>query len=71
MSGWLNKLSKGEGWILYCSRGHFIKQSDPQSFSGGKTVIIDNSFGECSECDQEVKEAQEIMGRLGIAKENK
>jgi len=54
-----------EGYMLYCSRGHFIKQSDPQDFSGGKTVIIDNEFGECPECDQEVKEAQSLLGRLG------
>ena len=67
--GYLESLK--EGYMLYCSRGHFIKQSDPQNFSGGKTVIIDNEFEECPEYDQEIKDAQTIMGRLGIAKENK
>jgi len=63
---YLEKLEKNrEGYMLYCSRGHFIKQSDPQNFSGGKTVIIDNEQGECLECEKEIKEAQEIMGRLG------
>jgi hypothetical protein len=59
-----------EGWMLYCSRGHYVKQSEPQSFSGGKTVVIDNDFGECPECDKEVQEAQSILGRLGLPKEN-
>jgi hypothetical protein len=66
--GYLEKLAKAEGYMLYCIRGHFIKQSDPQNFSGGKTVVIDNDFGECPECDQEVKEAQSLLGRLGTPK---
>lgn len=60
-----------EGFLLYCSRGHFIKQSDPQNSSRGKTVVIDNEFGECPECDEDVQSAQKCMGRLGIAKENR
>jgi hypothetical protein len=69
--GYLEKVEKNRGgYILYCSRGHYIRQSDPQNFSGGKTVVIDNDFGECPECDKEVKEAQALMGRLGIPKED-
>ena len=70
--GFLDKLEKNRtGYMLYCSRGHFIKQSDPQGFSGGKAVVIDNDFGECPECDREVLEAQAIMGRMGLPKESK
>ena len=58
-----------EGFMLYCSRGHFIKQSNPQNSSRGKTVVIDEVTGECPECDKEVLEAQAIMGRLGLPKE--
>jgi len=61
--GYLENLK--EGFMLYCLRGHFIKQSDPQGFSGGKTVIIENEQGECPKCEEEIKEAQELMGRLG------
>ena len=60
-----------EGYLMYCSMGHFIKQSDPQNSSRGKTVIIDNEYGECSECDKEVDDAQALMGRLGTSKESK
>ena len=60
-----------EGYLLYCTRGHFVKQSDPQNSSRGKTVVIDNDFGECPECDKEVLKAQQIMGRLGLPKESK
>lgn len=60
-----------EGYLLYCSRGHFIKQSDPQDSSRKKTVVIDNDFGECQECDKEILEAQAIVGRLGLPKESK
>lgn len=59
-----------EGYMLYCVRGHFIKQSDPQNFSGGKTVVIDNEYGECPECDRDILEAQQLMGRLGLPKES-
>jgi hypothetical protein len=59
-----------EGYMVYCTRGHFIKQSDPQNFSGGKTVVIDNEYGECPECDRDVLEAQQLMGRLGLPKES-
>ena len=71
MSGYLEKLEKNRtGYILYCTRGHYIKQSDPQDFSGGKPVVIVNEYGECPECEQEICEAQAICGRLGIPKEN-
>ena len=72
LMGYLEKLEKNkQDFMVYCSRGHFLKQSGDPSFSGGKTVVIDNSPGECPECDKEVLEAQSIMGRMGIPKENK
>lgn len=67
MSGYLEKLEKNkQDFIVYCDRGHYIRQSGDPSFSGGKTIIID---GECPECDKEVLEAQAIVGRLGLPKE--
>ena len=70
--GYLEKLEKNkQDFMVYCSRGHFLKQSGDTSFSGGKTVVIDDSPGECPECDKEILEAQSIMGRMGIPKENK
>lgn len=55
-----------EGWILFCEYcGEYISQSDPQNFSGRKTVIIDESCEKCKA--KEVQEAQQICGRLGIA----
>jgi hypothetical protein len=61
------------GWILYCPEcSDFICQSDPQNFSGKKSVVIDDL--PCKKCtdtaNEEVKEAQQIMGRLGLPKEN-
>ena len=71
MSGYLEKLEKNRTeFMVYCERGHYIKQTGPQDFSGGKTIVIDNVLGECPECEKEVAEAQAIMGRLGIPKEN-
>lgn len=61
------------GWILYCPecRG-YLRQSDPQDFSGRKQVIIDDL--PCESCEEkhkeEVKEAQTLMGRLGTPKED-
>jgi hypothetical protein len=60
------------GWIMYCPEClGFLSQSDPQNFSGRKSVIIDDE--PCKKCqdthEQEVKEAQVLMGRLGVAKE--
>lgn len=48
--GYLSSLK--EGFMLYCTRGHFIRQSDPQGLSLGKTVVIDQEAGECPECDR-------------------
>lgn len=62
------------GWILYCPEcKQYLRQSDPQDFSGRKQVIIDDI--PCETCEEnrkeEAQEAQQIMGRLGIAKESK
>ena len=64
--GYLEKLERNrQDFMVYCSRGHFLRQSGDPTFSGGKTVIIEPDLGECPECDQEVKEAQQLLGRLG------
>ena len=60
------------GWILYCPEcREYIKQSDPQNDSRRKSVIIDDL--PCEKCikqrEEEVLEAQAIMGRLGLPKE--
>lgn len=62
--GYLEKLEKNRsGWIMYCSEcGGYIKQSDPQDFSGGKQVIV----VEAQDCDKCVGEAQDLMGRMGL-----
>ena len=62
------------GWIRYCPDcREYIDQSDPQNFSGRKQVIIDDV--PCEKCtkqrEEEVLEAQAIMGRLGLPKESK
>jgi hypothetical protein len=63
--GYLEKLERNrQEYMVLCSRGHFIRQSGDPSFSGGKTVVIDQEMGECPECDKEVQEAQKIMGRI-------
>lgn len=68
--GYLEKLEKQGGWILYCGKCNgYIKQSDPQNFSGGKTVVIDSDQDDCPTCSQEIKEAQQLVGRLGLPKE--
>jgi len=64
--GYLEKLERNrQDFMVFCSRGHFLRQSGDPTFSGGKTVIIDEAPGECHECDQEVREAQQLLGRLG------
>lgn len=67
--GYLEKLIKNRGgFILYCPEcSDYIRQSDPQDFSGGKSVVIDDE--PCAKCVEknkvEIEEAQQIMGRLG------
>ncbi len=71
----MNQMSKlfPEGWLMYCDCGEYIAQSDPQNFSGRKTVVLDTE--PCEKCKakqaEEVKEAQTIMGRLGVPEETK
>jgi hypothetical protein len=66
--GYLEKLTNSrDGFILYCSCGEYIRQSDPQDFSGGKQVVIDTDAAECLKCT-EVREAQQLLGRLGLPK---
>lgn len=60
-----------EGWMLYCPDcDGYISQSDPQNNSRRKSVIIDDES--CEKCtkqrEEEIKEAQGIMGRLGLPK---
>jgi hypothetical protein len=62
------------GYILYCPVcREYIRQTDPQNFSLWKQVIIDDV--PCETCtkknEEEIKEAQEVMGRLGLSKESK
>ncbi len=62
-----------EGWVLYCPDcSEYVQQSDPQNDSRHKSVVIDDE--PCERCKvqntQEVQEAQALMGRLGIPKEN-
>jgi hypothetical protein len=62
------------GWILYCPECQaYLRQSDPQNFSGRKQVIIDSM--PCENCEErhekEINEAQDLMGRLGTPKETK
>ena len=60
--GYLESLPNG--WLLYCGIcNKFIKQSDPQSTSLGKTVIVDENGSECEACKAD---AQAILGRLGL-----
>ena len=70
MTGYLENLEKNrDGFIEFCDCGRYLRQSDPQNFSGGKTVIV--TPGECEECKtraQEIVEAQALMGRLGLPK---
>ncbi len=67
-----------EGWLRYCPRcREYIDQSNPQNDSHRKTVIIDDE--PCSKCteqtkvgdvqnEEEIKEAQAVLGRLGLPK---
>ena len=58
-----------EGWILYCPKcDKYVQQSDPQNDSRRKSVVINDE--PCFDCKQEVLEAQQLMGRLGLPKEN-
>ena len=55
------------GWILFCPECRdFVRQSDPQDFSGRKQVIIDDL--PCEKCtkkrEEEIQEAQTLMGRI-------
>jgi hypothetical protein len=55
------------GWILFCPECRdFVRQSDPQDFSGRKQVIIDDL--PCEKCtkkrEEEIQEAQILMGRI-------
>jgi hypothetical protein len=64
----MNKALYPSGWILYCGEcNSYISQSDPQDFSGGKTVVIDTE--PCEKCsklrEEEIQEAQQLLGRLG------
>ena len=57
------------GFILYCPEcTDYIKQSDPQDFSGRKSVVIDDE--PCAKCtkgrDDEIQEAQAVLGRIGL-----
>ena len=69
--GYLEKLEKSRGgWILNCGTcNSYIKQSDPQDFSGGKQVVIESEG--CENCENrkaDILDAQRIMGRLGLPK---
>ena len=72
----MNQLKKlyPEGWMLFCPDcSDYISQSDPQNDSRRKLVVIDDL--PCEKCtkqrEEEVLEAQQIMGRLGTPKETK
>lgn len=71
--GYLEMVERNHmGYVIYCPDcREYVKQSDPQHFSGGKQVIIDSE--PCDKCkaknEQEILEAQSLMGRLGIPKE--
>ena len=61
------------GWILYCPEcSEYIDQSEPKDTTRGKSVVIDDT--PCAKCESkragEIQEAQSIMGRLGLPKEN-
>ena len=64
----MNQLAKlyPEGWLRYCPEcREYIDQSAPLNDSRRKTVIIDDVA--CNKC---IEDAQAIMGRLGVPKEN-
>ena len=63
---YLTLLEASGGWIMYCGKcDSYIKQSDPQNFSGRKTIVIDDDQDDCPTCKQEIAGAQALMGRLG------
>jgi hypothetical protein len=69
----INKKFFPMGWILYCPEcNEYVKQSDPQNDSRRKSVIINDD--PCAACkaknEEEVKEAQGLMGRLGTKENN-
>lgn len=71
----MNELKKiyPAGWILYCPDcREYVEQSPPYDTTRGKVVVIDDL--PCQKCKdknrEEVQEAQQIMGRLGLPKEN-
>ena len=62
-----------EGWLRYCPEcREYIDQSAPLNDSRRKSVVIDDE--PCPNCtkkrEEEIQEAQQIMGRLGVPKEN-
>ena len=63
-----------EGWVRYCPDcSEYMDQSDPQNDSSHKSVIIDSEA--CEKCtkkrEEEILEAQKLVGRLGLPKESK
>ena len=55
------------GWVLFCPECRdFMRQSNPQDFSGRKQALIDDQ--PCEKCtkkhEEEIKEAQALMGRI-------
>ena len=67
----LNKIYPA-GWILYCPDcSDYIDQSKPKDTTRGKSVVIDDE--PCEKCtkkrEEEINEAQQLMGRLGLPKE--
>ena len=61
------------GWILYCPEcSDYIDQSEPKDTTRGKSVVIDDE--PCEKCnktrEEEINEAQQLMGRLGLPKES-
>ena len=60
------------GWILYCPEcSEYVDQSEPKNTTRGKSVVIDDT--PCEKCnkkrEEEIQEAQQLMGRLGLPKE--
>lgn len=71
----MQKLAKlyPAGWILYCPEcSEYVEQSEPKNTTRGKSVVIDDA--PCEKCtkkrEEDINEAQSLMGRLGLPKEN-
>lgn len=61
------------GWLLYCPEcSEYIDQSEPKDTTREKSVVIDDQ--PCPTCEnkraEEIIEAQRLLGRLGLPKEN-